>query len=115
MPELPEDLIWSVWSKAEIFGGNDPVFWRKDECGAWIFRSHYDRQDSEYGWVIDHITPISDGGTDDLANLRPLHYQNTTRKPDGSIECRVTSNGIFNGRPIEHTPVEGQILQAYYF
>ena len=100
--EFNDDTIWTVWSKGEIFAGNDPVFWRKDVCGAWIFRSHYNRTDSEYGWIIDYIKPLSDGGTDEISNLRPLQWENTIRKADGNIECRITSNGIFNGKPIEH-------------
>jgi hypothetical protein len=96
-----EDIIWQVWSKGEIFGGNDPVFWRKDMCGAWIFRSHFGRKDSEYGWVIDHIKPLSDGGSDDISNLTPIHWENTLRKADGNIECHAISTGIHNGSPLE--------------
>ena len=36
---LTQDVIWKVWAKGEIFAGNDPVFWRKDACGAWIYRA----------------------------------------------------------------------------
>jgi hypothetical protein len=96
------DTIWKTWSKGEIFAGNDPVFWRKDQCGAWIFRGHYDNRNSEYGWVIGHIKPLSEGGTDDISNLCPLHWENNVRKADGSNECHVTAEGVFNGRPIEH-------------
>ncbi|MDE2590223.1 MAG: HNH endonuclease, partial [Patescibacteria group bacterium] len=106
--------IWTVWSKGEIFAGNDPVFWRKDACGAWIFRSHYKRIDSEYGWVIDHIKPLSEGGTNNISNLRPAHWENTSRKSDGSMECSVTSNGIFNDKPIEHEIIEPPSLNIFY-
>ena len=33
---------------------------------------HYGRKDLEYGWVIDHIKPLSEGGTNDISNLRPM-------------------------------------------
>lgn len=42
-------------------------------CGGEIRRSHYARLDSAYGWEVDHDIPVSGGGDDDLANLRPAH------------------------------------------
>ncbi|TLX84550.1 MAG: HNH endonuclease [Thaumarchaeota archaeon] len=85
------DNILSVWAKGTVVDGNDPSLWRKDECGAWIFRSHYERRTSVYGWVIDRITPLSEGGTDELSNLRPLHWENTARKEDGTLVCSMTA------------------------
>lgn len=91
-----EDLIWQIWAKAEIFAGNDPVFWRKDVCGAWIFRGDYKNRDSEYGWVIGRIKPLDKGGSDDFSNLYPLHWANTTRDSEGHIICKATAAGIHN-------------------
>ncbi|MGI0088298.1 MAG: HNH endonuclease [Nitrosotalea sp.] len=93
-----ENIVWQVWSKGQIVGGNDPVMWRKDECVAWILRSHYGRRDSEYGWEIDHIKPVSEGGKDELSNLRPLHWENNARKSDGGLDCRVTAESSNNVR-----------------
>jgi hypothetical protein len=112
--EYSSDIIWRVWSKGEIFSGNDPVFWRRDEFGAWIFRSHYERKDSEYGWIIDHVKPLSEGGTDDISNLRPMQWDNTMRKTDGSIECHVTSTGIHNDKPIENKIIKYSDLNVSY-
>ena len=67
--QLSPDIIWKIWSRGEIFAGNDPVFWRRDVCGAWIFRSHYNRKDSEYGWVIDRINPTLEGDADTISNF----------------------------------------------
>ncbi len=92
-----EDFVWLVWSKGHI-KGNDPLMWRADDCGAWIMRSHYGKRNSEYGWEIDHIKPVSEGGTDELSNLRPLHWENNIRKSDGSLDCRVTAEGANNVR-----------------
>jgi 5-methylcytosine-specific restriction endonuclease McrA len=39
-------------------------------------------QTSKYGWEIDHIKPVSKGGTDDLSNLQPLQWENNRRKGD---------------------------------
>lgn len=91
-----EDLIWKIWAKAEIFAGNDPVFWRKDICGAWILRGDYKNQDSEYGWVIDKIKSIDKDNEDDISNLYPMHWENTNKDPDGNIICKITSAGIHN-------------------
>jgi 5-methylcytosine-specific restriction endonuclease McrA len=37
---------------------------------------------SEGGWEIDHIVPVSLGGSDDLDNLQPLWWKNNRRKGD---------------------------------
>ena len=68
-------LIEDIWNKASIVEGYLPEKWRKDFAGAWIQRDEYGRS-SEYGWDICHLVPIDRGGTDDLANLLPIHWQN---------------------------------------
>ena len=110
---ISQDIIWKVWAKGEIFAGNDPVFWRRDVCGAWIFRSHYSRKDSEYGWVIDRINPILKGDIDTISNLCPVQWENTTRKKDGTIECRITSTGVHNGKPTENMIIT-KLENPYY-
>ncbi len=91
MKQPSEDNIWQVWGKARVFGTNDPVLWRMDECGAWIFRSHYGLE-TEYGWVMDHVRPLPRGGTEDISNLHPVHWRNANRRADGSLECRVIAH-----------------------
>lgn len=73
--------INAVWNRARIVAGYDSNTWRKDNCNAWINRSEYG-QTSKYGWEIDHIYPVSKGGSDDLNNLQPLQWQNNRRKGD---------------------------------
>lgn len=91
-----EDQIQKVWEKATIVAKNDPKVFRKDECGAWIARKQYGNRDSSYGWEIDHITPQSKGGGDQLSNLRPLQWENNMSKSDGRLVCVVVANSDKN-------------------
>jgi hypothetical protein len=54
-----------VWEKGFIIPGKNLAVWRKDTCGANIKWDHYDNTiPGGYGWEIDHIQPISKGGSD---------------------------------------------------
>ena len=103
--QISSDKIWDIWSKGEIFAGNDPVLWRRDACGAWIFRSHYGRKDSEYGWAIECIEPLEGDAAYDISNLRPVQWENKGRGADPA-ECRVTSSGVHNDKPTKNIPIE---------
>lgn len=91
-----EEIIQKVWEKGEVVPNNDKNNWRKDQCGAWIGRKQYGNRNSNYGWEIDHITPVSDGGTDELSNLRPMQWQNNVHTSDGRLKCLIVSDGINN-------------------
>lgn len=90
------ELIQAVWEKGNIVANNDPRKWRKDDCQAWIHRLAYGDRNSQYGWEIDHITPESQGGTDDISNLRPLQWQNNAARQQGNEDCAVTASGKDN-------------------
>jgi hypothetical protein len=90
MSFTPED-VETVWRKASIANNNDPNKFRKDACGAWIRRDQHGVRDSMYGWEIDHITPVSRGGSNSLSNLRPLHWENNVRKSDGNLSCPIVA------------------------
>jgi 5-methylcytosine-specific restriction endonuclease McrA len=85
-----EATIEAVWRK----GTPEPGLYsfRKDVCGASMSRSRYG-QTVEWGWEIDHIVPVSKGGTDDLSNLQPLFWENNRHKSDDypSWSCKVRS------------------------
>jgi len=86
-----DELVQKVWEKGKVIVGQDPKLSRRDECGAKILRSRYADRDSVYGWEIDHIKPESQGGSDDLSNLRPLQWENNVATGDtGHLVCDRT-------------------------
>lgn len=93
-----EETKLAVWKKANEVYNADPNVWRKDQCDAWIGWNYYGDRNSDFGWEIDHITPVSKGGTDNLSNLRPLHWENNASRQDDRLSCVVTSYGNKNVR-----------------
>lgn len=75
-----ELTIQLVWGKGSIAIGYDPNIWRRDIYGSPIFRTDYGNRDSKYGWEIDHILPVANGGGEQLLNLRPLQWENNASR-----------------------------------
>ena len=92
-----EKIIRDVWAKGQVVGSNNPDEYRKDECGAWMYFSHYSNRNSQYGWEIDHIEFVDHVASKDLNNLRPLQWQNNICKGSGELACIITANKENNG------------------
>ena len=75
------NTIEAVWQKGLIILGSSPQEWRQDVFGGFMYRWAYGNRASAYGWEIDHILPVSQGGSDNLLNLRPLYWGNNAQRP----------------------------------
>jgi hypothetical protein len=84
-----KDVVDKVWPHARVMTDLDPQTWRKDECGAWIRREHYGREDSDFGWKIVNVAA---GGSDTVENLRPLQHANRYDRAGQRALCKVTSD-----------------------
>lgn len=89
-------LIEQVWQKGTPVANYDPAMYRLDSCGAWMQRTEYGNRQHKLGWEIDHISPSSLGGSNDLFNLRPLQWENNASRQNGPLTCPVRANGNVN-------------------
>ena len=74
-------IVDAVWKKAIEIKTINPDFVRRDICEDSIAKSDYGKTD-KCGWEIDHINPVSNGGTDNIGNLQPLFWENNRAKSD---------------------------------
>ncbi len=87
-----EAVKLAVWSKALGVPGFNLAEWRQDSCGARIqWSKHGDTTPQGFGWEVDHMNPVANGGSDSLSNLQVLQWENNRRKSDitGSWTCAI--------------------------
>ncbi len=77
-----EKIIESVWDKGREIPDFPTSVWRWDKCEIIMKRSEYGNRQSEYGWEVDHINPVSNNGDDNLSNLQPLNWKINAAKED---------------------------------
>lgn len=89
-----DDEIQEVWNKAQKIDGEDSSVYRQDYSGAWIKRDEYGNTESPLGWEIDHRKPVSKGGSDDMANLDPLQWNNNRTKSDDYPKWKTSMTAV---------------------
>lgn len=72
-----EDKI-TIWEKGNFITGYEPSKWRRDKYGNEIKWEDYGNRKSRYGWEIGQINLISNGVVNNIVNLNPLHWKNTS-------------------------------------
>lgn len=65
----------AVWNKGYPIVGENPAVWRNDCFGNRICWHDYGDRTSIHGWEEDHIVVKAVGGSDEVYNLRPLHWK----------------------------------------
>jgi len=70
-----EELKAAAWKNASPLLGTSEM--RLDCDGRYINWSEYGKT-SAFGWQIDHIIPVSLGGSDVPSNVRARHYLGNT-------------------------------------
>ena len=73
--------IDAVWNKAQTIKDKNPAIYRTDILGNMLYHGSFGKQ-TIMGWEIDHIKPVSKGGTDDIGNLRVLNSGANVKKGD---------------------------------
>jgi hypothetical protein len=73
-----------IWLKSEVVPDTNGVDVRFDRYGNIMRWSQYGKT-TEHGWEVDHIVPDSWGGSPDITNLQPLHWQANRKKGDHHI------------------------------
>lgn len=108
--EYSQAELLEVWRKATEIANVDPSNFRQDYAGAWIRFSDHGNRNSQYGWEVDHLKPVSKGGKDVMSNYLPLQWQNNVRKGDDYPRwaTAVTADGQNNKEVDKFWKVNGE-------
>ena len=80
------EKLQKIWEKGSPIPGYSAGVWRHDICGAVMKWAEYGQQ-TRNGWNVDHICPASEGGGEDVSNLRPLQWENNAKRQAGTLQC----------------------------
>ncbi len=77
MTQYSEVMLDHVWVQTTrpltaLSGALHPPEARMDELGNVVYRSHYGKANSLYGWEVDHRNALALGGGHNFLNLRAL-------------------------------------------
>ena len=82
--------IKQVWEKAKKIRGSDRTKYRVDPYGNVLYYGSYGKN-SKMGWDIDHIIPLSRGGSNDIRNLQALQIS-ANRKKGNTLKKKSRHN-----------------------
>jgi len=82
-------LVEAVWAHGRVMPEADAAHWRQDACGAWMRRESFGREDGDFGWKMERVSP---DGADSPDNLRPFNLENSYDIGDGRAHCRITAD-----------------------
>lgn len=91
--------IRAVWNRGATVFGLDPRLWRRDSFSRLIHFNDFGNEESDHGWHIDHIRPVSVGGFDGLQNLQPLHWKANLEKGDSfpvEFQSKLLEHVVFS-------------------
>ena len=75
-PAWTKDRVWRKAAPSQVGTQIDSA--KTGAAPSFSTKAHGQR--TKCGWVVDHIRPVSRGGTDQLGNLQPLHWRNNRGK-----------------------------------
>lgn len=85
-------IISKVWSKAATVRGKNPNLYRRDPYNNIMYKPSYGKA-SEMGWEIDHIKPVSRGGSDSIYNLQALNTSINRSKGNSLVKRNRHNQG----------------------
>ena len=94
--QINRETAMSLWNKQ--FGKADKV---KDFAGREMAKGAYDDRNSQYGWNVDHILPVSRGGKTTDSNLICCHILTNDEKAD-KFPCFTANERQFEIRKVEN-------------